>query len=315
MRYGKTVLAGVICAVSVSVAAQDIVMFDAAPALDEQKMDVVGFDPLNLGPIVSNAPYSAEAVTEFSQTLADGNRIERRTTGKVARNSQGRVRREQQGISFGPFVADNARPMVTIADPKSGQHLMLNYDLKVAFRTTLPRMTVKVEPDQAVAGPVFGSVSAGTVAIGRGGMMAAPPIDALRVDPANDVEAPSITIAARPPMIAEPFDGDVKTETLEPKQIEGLRVEGTRTTMTLPAGAVGNVLPIEIVSERWYSLELKIVLYTRRSDPRFGETIYRLTNIDRSEPPPDLFKMPQGFKTEEIKPGMPLLPKLREQWQ
>ncbi len=103
------------------------------------------------------------------------------------------------------------------------------------------------------------------------------------------------------------FDGDVKSETLQPQDIEGLRVEGTRTIVTLPAGSVGNVLPIEIVSERWYSPELKVVVLTRRSDPRLGETVYRLTNIDRSEPPPDLFKVPDGFTVEEIGPGLPKL--------
>ena len=75
--------------------------------------------------------------------------------------------------------------------------------------------------------------------------------------------------------------------------------------MTLPAGSVGNVLPIEIVNERWYSPQLKVVLLTRQSDPRFGETTYRLTNIDRSEPPADLFRVPDGFKTEELKSGLP----------
>lgn len=35
---------------------------------------------------------------------------------------------------------------------------------------------------------------------------------------------------------------------------------------------------------------------SRQSDPRFGETTYRLTNIVRSEPPPDLFEVPADFK-------------------
>jgi hypothetical protein len=108
-----------------------------------------------------------------------------------------------------------------------------------------------------------------------------------------------IAIAAAPAM---PWGGDVKTETLEPRTIEGLRVEGTRVTMTLPAGAVGNVLPIEIIRERWFSPELQIVVMTRSSDPRFGETVYRLTNILRAEPPADLFKVPGDFRIEGGKP-------------
>src|SRR5262245_45913471 len=36
--------------------------------------------------LVKGAPYSAEAVTETVQTLADGNRIVHRTSGSVARD-------------------------------------------------------------------------------------------------------------------------------------------------------------------------------------------------------------------------------------
>jgi hypothetical protein len=136
-----------------------------------------------------------------------------------------------------------------------------------------------------------------------------PPLDAMPVG-SDEV---SLTIAAKPFAGTEAIDGNVKTETLAPMDIEGLRAEGTRTTMTLPAGAVGNILPIEVVSERWYSPQLRIVLLTRRTDPRFGETVYRLTNIDRSEPPPDLFRVPTGFKTEEMKRGLPFPPK--PDWQ
>ena len=68
--------------------------------------------------------------------------------------------------------------------------------------------------------------------------------------------------------------------------MEGVAVEGTRTTVTIAAGQIGNELPINIVSERWFSPELKLLVMSRQSDPRFGETTYRLTNIARSEPSP-----------------------------
>jgi hypothetical protein len=110
-----------------------------------------------------------------------------------------------------------------------------------------------------------------------------------------------------------PFDGSVVTETLPSQNFDGIRGEGTRTTMTIPAGAMGNALPIEVVTERWYSPELQVILMTRRVDPRFGETVYRLTSIDRSEPPADLFKVPAGFKIEDVQPGMPRPVKPEEQ--
>jgi len=72
--------------------------------------------------------------------------------------------------------------------------------------------------------------------------------------------------------------------------MEGLRTEGTRTTMTIPAGGMGNELPITIVSERWYSPDLQTNILLKHSDPRFGETMYQLTGGYKIEkdmlPPP-----------------------------
>ena len=38
---------------------------------------------------------------------------------------------------------------------------------------------------------------------------------------------------------------------------------------------------------------------SRQSDPRYGETTYRLTNIVRGEPAFMLFEVPQDFKVIE----------------
>jgi hypothetical protein len=103
-------------------------------------------------------------------------------------------------------------------------------------------------------------------------------------------------------MPAMAWEGTPRTEALEPKEIEGVRAEGTRTTMTMAAGTIGNALPIEIVTERWFSPELNVLLLTRRFDPRFGETTYRLTNIVRAEPAPELFKVPSDFRIEDVRP-------------
>src|ERR1700675_1466087 len=44
---------------------------------------------------VKNAPFSADAITESSHTLADGNHIRQSVNSKVYRDSEGRTRREQ----------------------------------------------------------------------------------------------------------------------------------------------------------------------------------------------------------------------------
>jgi hypothetical protein len=92
-------------------------------------------------------------------------------------------------------------------------------------------------------------------------------------------------------------------EDLGEQVLEGLLVKGTRMTDTIPAGTIGNDRPIDIVTERWYSKDIDAMVLERHSDPRFGETTYRLVNVVRGEPSPDLFQVPQGY---EIKaPEMP----------
>lgn len=91
---------------------------------------------------------------------------------------------------------------------------------------------------------------------------------------------------------------EAKTESLGTKMIEGVSAEGTRTTFEIPTGQIGNTSPIAVVSERWYSPELQLVVMSRHLDPLAGEHIFKLVNIRRSEPAADLFAVPAGFKVE-----------------
>jgi hypothetical protein len=86
-----------------------------------------------------------------------------------------------------------------------------------------------------------------------------------------------------------------KTEQLGNMYIEGVQVEGTRTTITIPAGEIGNDRPINVVDERWYSPDLQMTVLTKHSDPRMGETSFALKNINRSNPPSYLFEIPAGY--------------------
>ena len=72
---------------------------------------------------------------------------------------------------------------------------------------------------------------------------------------------------------------------------------GRRRRGPIPAGQIGNDKPIEIVSERWYSPDLMLVVCSRHADPRSGERIYRLEDIKRDEPPADVFKVPADYET------------------
>jgi hypothetical protein len=95
--------------------------------------------------------------------------------------------------------------------------------------------------------------------------------------------------------------GQVTSESLGTQTIEGISAQGTRVTETIPAGKIGNAKPITITSERWYSPQLQIYVLTKRSDPRFGDTVYKLTNITTAEPPADLFQVPADYT---VKQGM-----------
>ncbi|MCY7375040.1 MAG: EF-hand domain-containing protein [Pyrinomonadaceae bacterium] len=100
----------------------------------------------------------------------------------------------------------------------------------------------------------------------------------------------------RPP--PSPESGEGKTESLGAKTLEGVSVEGTRTTIEIPAGKLGNDKPLQVVVERWYSADLQTVVMTRHVDPLIGEQIFRLTNIKRREPPRELFTVPTDYRIE-----------------
>jgi hypothetical protein len=254
----------VACGAAAPAAAQDLTFGPGAaiftaqappPGADvvfDRAVDVLSIEPFEAGEPVTGAPYSASIVTEIVQPLADGNRIERRTTSTVARDGRGRVRREQQLAAIGAFVPRAGVEMVTITDPVSNVHYALDRERKVATRMPLP--VIKRFEAAAPARPLPGAAGARAVA--------------------------------------------PRTESLGMMQVDGVMAEGTRTTITIEQGAIGNVAPIDIVSERWYSPELHAVVLSRRSDPRFGETTYRLENIVRSEPAAELFRVPAGYKVE-----------------
>jgi hypothetical protein len=98
-------------------------------------------------------------------------------------------------------------------------------------------------------------------------------------------------------------DKNVVTEKLGTQIIEGVAAEGSRSTRTIAPGEIGNERAINIVDERWYSPELKTVVMTRHSDPRTGETVYKLTNISREEPPHNLFEVPADYTIMADLPG------------
>src|SRR5215204_5783003 len=256
------------------------------------------------GKLVKGAPYSAQAVTESVQMLSDGNRIVRKNTAQVYRDTEGRTRRDQTLGYIGPYsTAGDVPQTVFINDPVAGVHYILDPEKKTARK--LPRMELrfKTEMFASQARQKATEDEMRKVEIERTFVFQRAP------------EAPphGTTTVIAPP--APPAGGgqiefmrhsskhEAKTEKLESRSFDGVMAEGTRTTMTIPAGEIGNEQPIQVVDERWYSPELQVVVMTRHSDPRSGETTYRLTNISRAEPPASLFQVPSDYAVKE--PGGP----------
>ena len=65
--------------------------------------EIVNVEPENV-PAIAGAPFTADATTEFTQVLQDGNRIEHRFTTSLARDGRGRTRSEQDVAMLGPLV-------------------------------------------------------------------------------------------------------------------------------------------------------------------------------------------------------------------
>ena len=109
-------------------------------------------------------------------------------------------------------------------------------------------------------------------------------------------------------------DNRKRTEALGKRVVEGVEAEGTRTTVTIPAGEIGNTLPIHVVDESWYSRELQVPVLTRHLDPRAGENVFRLTDINRSEPARSLFEVPADYTIVENSrrrsPSVPVEPRV-----
>lgn len=249
---------------------------------------------------IKNSPFSAEAVSESVQVLADGNRIVRSSTSKLFRNGEGRFRRELAGGTgglFGSFYTFGSG--ITILDPVGGHRYLIDSALKTARIAPL-------KPGTAVT--VTGSVTMDPAKLAEMKKLAETYRVAEEGKPATEAR---IVVAPMPPMVmtgtfpripAVPFGAaghsnyETRTEELGSRDFEGVTADGKRTVTTIPADAIGNERPIEISYERWYSKQLELVVYSKHSDPRFGDQTYKLTNLVRSEPDPSLFTLPQGYK-------------------
>ena len=249
----------------------------AQQAVDDMKRVAEGLELKT----VTGAPYSATAVTSSVQTLADGTKISKTMEAMLARDSEGRTRRDQSLESLGPWTTNIQRNAVSIVDPVAQVRYVLQPDGKTALKTPLIRVS-----SELMRKKIDETVTAELKA---------------RMDKAK-AEAVVLNMTSNGQTIGlavKPDGRNVQREDLGNRVIEGVNATGRRETRTIPAGDIGNDRPIQIVSETWYSDELQTVVLSKHTDPRVGDSEYKLTNISRAEPSRSLFEVPAGYTVRE----------------
>jgi len=189
---------------------------------------------------IAGAPYSALGVTNFATTFVDGNRISRRETTRIFRDSHGRARVEHTSpppsTDFDPLATP---AIVLINDPVRGECYVLETPKNIAH--------VLSHPDK------------------RGVMK--PPI-ALGLPPARLV-MPGFDIADRAAFaLAETYSSPTDQVSLGNKTIDGIPVVGIRLKHQVRAGDFGNEQPIFVTVEQWFSNDLGIAIEDTREGHR-----------------------------------------------
>jgi hypothetical protein len=230
------------------------------------------------GPAVIGAPFSADATTTVHATLGDGTRLDQSTTDRYYRDSIGRVRVEKlmNGLPAPTTMAE--RHVRTIIDPEPGDGAVLTLDAQ----TRTARYNDRSLFAETAGGSRWFSVPVGGarfLTFYRAG-------DLLSADPSAF--------------------GDVRDESLGSQRIAGVETTGRRITLVVPPGYRRNDQFIEMVDERWESADLKLLVQSRHSDSR--STIdYRLSNVQRIEPPAYLFEMPLDYTVDRT-------PTIKDPW-
>ncbi len=216
-------------------------------------------------------PFSAQQESTSVQVLADGTRITGGTqTVKMYRDSQGRVRTEHAPPTPQGFPAATAPPVFTeISDPVGGY--IYTFD---SMRKVVHRSAYRIRKG-AIAGSGPVSIAVPAMGVATNGVWVSGNVSTQLVKP------------------------ETSTASLGTQNVEGVLADGSRVTTVWPVGAFGNDRPVTTITETWTSRELGMTILSKSTDPRWGESTTKLTNISRVEPDASLFQTPSGFEIED----------------
>ena len=261
-----------------------IEQFQQAGTMGAGSRAFVMFDG-NSGQAVTGRPVSGMEERKSRQTLGDGTVISTSESDLFFRDSAGRTRVETE--SHGRTI---------IVDPVAHTTVTLIAGTKTAHRMTMFSGQGQAKVGGALAGlaaPELAKTSA-TYSVDTGSGFA--------TVIADGVVAPRVARAGK---VAT---DNMQHEELGVQSFNGVLATGTRNTLTIPEGQIGNDRDIHVVNERWYSDDLQMLVKTVNSDPRFGENTYELTNVSRSEPDPALFQIPPDYTVVEMAAGKAMPP-------
>lgn len=126
--------------------------------------------------------------------------------------------------------------------------------------------------------------------------------DLVTYDPAKD-------LTAAQPRRTPPTAGDrgpTSLEDLGTRNIAGVDTVGIRRTYRIEVGSMGNDQPMTSMKEEWHSQELGINLLSVRSDPMSGKQTFTIVELNASEPDPQLFDLPAGYKVSDQRKNPPI---------
>jgi hypothetical protein len=213
--------------------------------------------------VVKGKPFSATEERHSLQVLGDGTRIENMQTNRLFRDAEGRTRVEEMNGT------------ITIYDPAPGTRVELDPATKTAHKGSR-------------GGPFFGYTTTTTAAGGT--ITTYGPGVGVRAAPVTPWTSNMSTVQG---VMSE------TTENLGTQSVNGVSAVGVRTTMVIPKGQIGNNKDIKVMTERWSSNDLQMLVKSVNSDPRFGDTTYQITKITQGAPDPALFQIPADYTVTE----------------
>ncbi len=289
-------------------------------AMHFESMQFDNMGSLMHGKQVKNAPYSAEVISERVQNLADGNQIVNKTSAMYYRDSAGRTRQEMRDnkgdvrhiMIFDP--SDNVTYSLNPKDKKAIK-IPLRIDVQTArlagekAREKVQARLEQLKKDGKVTvtetNDGNGNVIIKRIERNDGDGSQARVMENVHVRVAQaGTPGQHMELARVAPLVANAFnDGKWSSKAapkaLGTKEFDGVKAEGKLRSYEIPAGEVGNKNPITVSSESWFSPELQITVYSKQSDPRSGDRIYRVANLKRDEPAASLFAVPSDYTVRE----------------